>query len=105
MNITLQLSDAAYKRLISGGSRIQGTIGLTSPTEGNFNEHNKSCSQPGSLYMKLPHGRASVSKKNVRLSLVVNLDEADILPAQAIEEESRQAAGFVDEMLDMMIGY
>ena len=42
MNINLQLSDAAYKRLISGGSRIQGTIGLTSPTEGNFNEHNKS---------------------------------------------------------------
>ena len=48
--------------------------------------------------MKLPHGRASVSKKNVRLSLVVNLDEADILPAQAIEEESRQASTFVDNV-------
>lgn len=100
MNINLQLSDAVYKRLVSGGSRIQGTIGLTSPTEGNFNEHNKSCSQPGSQYMKLPHGRASVNKKNVRLTLVVGLDETDIVPGDTIMDESRLASDFVDRVFD-----
>ena len=98
MNINLQLSDAAYQRLMAGGSRIQGTIGLTSPTEGNFNEHNKSCTAPAGQYMKLPHGRASITKKSVRLTLVVGLDETDILPAQTIEDESRQASAFVDRM-------
>ena len=48
--------------------------------------------------MKLPQGRASVTKKNVRLSLVVDLDETDILPAQTIEDESRQASAFVDRV-------
>ena len=104
MNINIQLSDAVYQRLVTTGSRVQGTIGLVSPNEGNFNEHNKSAA-PGSRYMKLPHGRASVTDKQVRLTLRVGLDEVKVMPAQAIEEESRQAAGFVDEMLDMMIGY
>ena len=37
MEIKVQISDKAYGRLMSSGSRIQGTIGLVSPTEGNFN--------------------------------------------------------------------
>ncbi len=105
MDIKIQLSDAVYQRLMTTGSRVQGTIGLVSPAEGNFNEHNKSVPAPGSRHMKLPHGRASVTDKQVRLTLRVGLDEVKVIPAQAIEEESRQAAGFVDEMLDMMIGY
>ena len=98
MNITLQLPDSTYQRLISSGSRIRGTIGYVSPTEANFNEHSKSAPQSGSLHLKLPHGRASVTKKNVRLSLVVDLNETDTLPAQAIEDESRQASGFIDRV-------
>ena len=56
MNITLQLSDAAYQRLISSGSRIQGTIGLINPTEGNFSEHKKGHTKPGTKSIKLRHG-------------------------------------------------
>ena len=98
MYINLQLPDSTYQRLISGSSRIRGTIGYVSPTEANFNEHARSTPTPGSLHLKLPHGRASVTKKNVRLSLVVSLNETDILPAQAIEDESRQASTFVDNV-------
>ena len=29
MNINLQISDSAYQRLVSSGSRIQGTVGDT----------------------------------------------------------------------------
>lgn len=98
MNINLQLPDSTYQRLISGSSRIRGTIGYVSPTEANFNEHARSTPQPGTQFVKLPHGRATVTQKHARLSLVISLDEADILPAQAIETESQQASAFVDRV-------
>ena len=82
MDIKIQLSDAVYQRLMTTGSRVQGTIGLVSPAEGNFNEHNKSVPAPGSRHMKLPHGRASVTDKQVRLTLRVGLDEVKVIPAQ-----------------------
>lgn len=100
MNITLQLSDAAYQRLISGKARLRGSIGLVSPTEGNFNEHAPSRPAPGTRSLKLRHGRASVGHSQVRLTLRVGLDEADILPAQVIEDESREAGAFVDRVFD-----
>ena len=98
MYINLQLPDNAYQRLIANGTRLRGTIGLTSPTEGNFNEHARSTPQPGTQFVKRPHGRATVTQKHARLSLVISLDEADILPAQAIETESQQASAFVDRV-------
>ena len=48
--------------------------------------------------MKLPHGRARITEKNVHFNLRIALDETDILPAQAIEDESRQASAFVDRV-------
>ena len=87
MNINLQLSDSTYQRLVSAGGRLRGSIGLVSPTEGNFNEHAKYTPQPGNKYIKLRHGRASVGDTQVRLTLRIALDEADIVPAQTIEEE------------------
>ena len=98
MNINLQISDSTYQRLVSGGGRLRGSIGLVSPTEGNFNEHAKYTPQPGNKYIKLRHGRASVGDTQVRLTLRIALDEADIVPAQTIEEESRQASAFVDNV-------
>ena len=98
MNINLQIPDSTYQRLVSGGGRLRGSIGLTSPTEGNFNEHAKNTPQPGSKYIKLPHGRASITHKHARLTLTIGLDETNVMPAQAIEEESRQASDFVDNV-------
>ena len=77
MNITLQLSDTAYQRLVSTGSRIQGTIGLINLTEGNFSEHRKGQAKPGTRSIKLRHGRASVGDTQVRLTLRIGLDEVD----------------------------
>ena len=34
MTINIQISDAVYAKLLNGTSRIQGSIGLVSPTEG-----------------------------------------------------------------------
>ena len=113
MNITLQISDSAYQRLVSTGSRIQGTIGLINPTEGNFSEHRKSGARPGTKSIKLRHtksiklrhGRASVGGTQVRLTLRIGLDEADVIPSQVIEDESKEASAFIEGMYDDAFGY
>lgn len=100
MKITLQISDAVYASLLSGNARIQGSIGLVSPTEGNFNAHRRVRERPGTKYIKLPHGRVSVNTEDVRLTLRVGLMEANIVPAQIIVDESSQASEFVDLVLE-----
>lgn len=101
MNITIQISDHAYQRLLSSGCRLQGTIGLVSPNEGNFNEHNRNRdgADGGARYIRLRHGRVSVNQDRVRLTLHIGLDEANTVPSEAIEDESREAGDFVDEIL------
>lgn len=105
MNIKLQISDSAYQRLVSSGSRIQGTIGLINPTEGNFSEHRKSGARPGTKSIKLRHGRASVGDTQVRLTLRIGLDEVDVIPSQVIEDESKEASAFIEGMYDDAFGY
>ena len=100
MNVRIQLSDEAYKALMNGNGRLEGSLGLVSPTEGNFNAYRRSASRPGSKYIKLPHGRASVGDSHVRLTLRIALDEADITPADVLIDESRQASDFVDRVFD-----
>ena len=98
MNVTIQISDAAYASLLNGTKRIQGTLGLVSPTEGNFHEHQRKWRpKPGTQYMKLPHGRISISDENVRMKLDIRRDES-IVPARAIEAESDMASSFIDFM-------
>ena len=67
MEIKIQLADSVYKKLVSGNARVRGTIGLVSPTEGNFNAHRPYQPKPGTKYVKLPHGRVSVGQENVRM--------------------------------------
>lgn len=100
MEIKLIIADSVYKKLVSGNSRIRGSIGLINPTEGNFNEHRDPRPKPGTKYIKLPHGRVSVGQEKVRMTLCVGLMEANIIPAQAIVDESHQASDFVDGVLN-----
>ncbi len=101
MTITLHLNDATYQRLVRTGSRVQGTIGLINPAEGNFNEHNKGACPASAKFIRLPHGRASVGEKRVRLTLSIDMDEADVVPADVLLDESRQASDFVDRVFDI----
>ena len=100
MNVTIQISDATYASLLNGTKRIQGTLALVSPNEGNFHEHQKNWrAKPGTKYMNLPHGRISVSDENVRMHLSISRSEwVDI--SQAIREESTDASGFVEVMME-----
>ena len=100
MNITIQIPDTAYKQLIKGNSRLQGSIGLISPTEGNFNVHQRNRNHSQREYYKLPHGRVSVGNNNVRFNLTINLDERGIIASDAIIYESHDASDFVDCILE-----
>ena len=99
MHINIQISDADYASLLNGSSRIQGSIGLVSPTEGNFNAHRRTRSKPGTQYMRLPHGKVSVSDDNVRMHLLISRDEMIDAP-QAILGESIDASNFVEIVTD-----
>ncbi len=101
MEIKIQINDAVYAKLLNGTSRIQGSIGLVNPTEGNFNAHNRIRNQPNHQYMKLPHGRVSVNDEKVRLHLCINRDEA-VVPARAIEKESLLASEYITLMEELV---
>ena len=99
MNVNIQINDADYASLLNGSSRIQGSIGLVSPTEGNFNAHRRTRTKPGTQYMRLPHGKVSVSDDNVRMHLCISRDEIVDAP-QAILGESIDASNFVEIVTD-----
>ena len=100
MYITLQISDATYASLLNGSKRIQGSLALVNPNEGNFNEHQRSWKpKPGTQYMRLPHGKVSVSDDNVRMHLLISRDEMIDAP-QAILGESIDASNFVEIVTD-----
>ena len=98
MEIKLQLPDAVYASLLKGNTRIQGSIALVSPREGNFNAHEKSKNSPAREYRKLPHGRVSINTESLRLTLNVGLDEHGIIPAQVLLSESQMTSHFVEGM-------
>ena len=96
MIVNIQISDAVYASLLNGTKRIQGTLALVNPTEGNFNEHQRNWRpQPGTKYMKLPHGRVTVSDENVRMRLCIARDET-VDASRAIVGESIDASNFVE---------
>ena len=103
MIVKIQISDEAYKKLLNGNKRIQGTLALANPTEGNFNEHRREWRpKPGTKYLQLPHGRITVNEENVRMNLHIRRDES-IIPARAIVAESSIASEFIEFMEEDLV--
>ena len=98
MTIKLQLPDAVYASLLKGNTRVQGTIALVSPREGNFNVHSRKRNPSAREFRKLPHGRRSMSSENLRLTLSVDFDEHGIHPAQVLIDESEMASRYANGM-------
>ena len=100
MEVKIQVSDRAYAQLLNGSKRLQGTLALASPTEGNFHEHQRTWRpKPGTQYMRLPHGKISVSNDDVRMHIRISRDEMVDAP-QAILGESIDASNFVEIVTD-----
>ena len=104
MEVKIQIADAVYAQLLNGTKRVRGTIGLVSPTEGNFSDHRPYQPKKGIQYMRLPHGRVTVSDDNVRMQLCISRDEMVDAP-QAILGESIDASNFVEIVTDDNLNY
>ena len=104
MEVKIQIADAVYAQLLNGTKRVRGTIGLVSPTEGNFSDHRPYQPKKGIQYMRLPHGKISVSNDNVRMHLFISRNEAVDAP-QAILGESMDASNFVEIVTDNHINF
>lgn len=105
MEIKIQISDEVYKRMVLSDKRVKGSIGLVSPTEGNFNawkEWNPDESESKMIYLR--HGKAYVNNQRTRLMLSIDRTE-EVRPYDVIDRESQQASDFVYDVFDNMIGY
>ncbi len=101
MTITIQISDSAYEQMLKNKTRVQGTIGLVNPTEGNFNEHHKNWNAgegaPRPAFKKLTHGRISMTRGTVRMSIAIDRAETNVDPAMVIFDDAEAARYFVQE--------
>ena len=96
MIVNIQISDAVYASLLNGTRRVQGTLALVNPTEGNFNEHQRNWRpKPGTQYLRLPHGRVSVTDENVRMHLRIDRGER-VNASRTLLGESMDASSFVE---------
>ena len=96
MEVKIQIPDGAYAKLLNSPCRMRGSIALISPTLVTFNPHRNTPKQPRQ-FMRLPHGRVSISNRDVRMNLCIERQEA-VLAAKAICQESRLASSFIDLM-------
>lgn len=102
MNITIQISDATYAQLLKENKRIQGTIALATPTEGNFRAHNKTWRpKPIVQSMKLPHGRVNITTEEVNMKLRIPWI-SPFRPGEVIEHETPLAISYVKMMEELV---
>ena len=100
MEIKIQISDAVYAQLLNGSTRIKGSIGLVNSKEGNFNAYLKRPVEKLTQYLKLPHGRVSVSETDIRLAIHMKRQAYD-RHSGIMEDEALMACSYVDLMDDI----
>lgn len=101
MRISVNIPDNVYESMIAGAIRRQGTIGLISPTEADFHPHRQRQGRnPDLKYMKLAHGRTSVTSDHVRLTLTIDRYETGIVPWASIDAEAALASEFVRDQME-----
>lgn len=91
----MQLSDNVYQQLVASGKRIQGSLGLVSPTDGNFNAHVRhTAMDDDDMTHKMAHGRIRISNRRTSVRLWFDHEQELIDVPLAIEREAREASGF-----------
>ena len=98
MFIKVQVSDKVYEQMVATGRRMEGTIGMVSPTEGNFNAYKRQWWQrrAGDVVKQLEHGRVRVNNERVSLRVCIHRPTSE-LPSVILDREAQQAVGFVFE--------
>ena len=101
MNVNIQIDDEIYAAMLQSKTRVEGSLGLVSPTEGNFNAYRRSSKPRGyTQVLKLPHGRATLSEEEARLYLRADrVQLGDALAGSVILVESMRGSEFLHELL------
>jgi len=94
MFINLQISDKVYQELVTKRNRVQGTIGLVSPSEGNFNVHARNMQMEDDVVHKMAHGNIRINRKRTSVRLWFDHEEELVDVPMAIDREGREASGF-----------
>ena len=97
MKISIIISDNLYGRLVSDGCRVQGSLGLVNPTEGNFKEHRKSRGRKGDKFIKLPYDKANMVKDHVWLTLLINHAEREPILQDCNVEKTYKMRDVINE--------
>ena len=102
MKLTLNISDADYRELISKPRRMRGSIGLIDLKEATFNRHHSDgrSQKHDYRFQKLAHGRVSITDDRVRLTLHIDRSETNVCASECIDAESRSASDFVFEQIE-----
>ena len=100
MEVRIQIADEVYRRMLVSENRVKGSIGLVSPTEGNFNAWKVWTPESSeSKMIRLRHGKAYVDSRRTRLMLSIDHTE-EVRPYDVIDQESQQASDFVYDVFD-----
>ena len=98
MYIKIQISNKVYQQMVAGGNRVQGSIGLTSPKEGNFNAWMKSAPSKDEVVHKLAHGRVRINTERTLVSLRFDHRTERVNVSSAIRHEADEASVFARDM-------
>lgn len=106
MFIKVQLSDKVYEQMVATGRRVEGSIGMVNPKEGNFNAYKRQSWQrreTGDMVKQLEHGRVRVSDERVSLRVRIKRPSGE-MPSTILDRETQQAVAFVfeTELIDSM---
>lgn len=101
MIVNIQIDDELYAAMLQSKTRVEGSLGLVSPTEGNFNAYRRNAKPRGyAQVLKLPHGRATLTDEEARLYLRADrVRLGDSLTGSVILVESMRGSEFIKEML------
>ena len=101
MEITVEMPDMDYEAIVKAkGRKVRGSLGFINPKKVSFTAYHEKPRERGDVkYIRLGHGKASVTAEAVRMHLKISLDESNIMPSATMCEETAQAACFIDSVL------
>ena len=101
MEITVEMPDMDYEAIVKAkGRKVRGSLGFINPKKVCFTAyHEKPRERGDAKYIRLGHGKASVTTEAVRMHLKINRDESNMDFSTTLREETDQATCFIDSVL------
>ena len=97
MNFSLCIEGEALRQMVDG-RRVAGTLGLSADGSLNFNAWRNKPAEPYE-YVRLRHGRATVSRRRIRL--YIDLDRREKCdPISSVYSDTYDAINFISKEIE-----